>query len=437
MSLLDKFKSPSGHAGDPEGTAPGAAAKSRRPRLDILSGFRDPVRRPRYIVWSAVSIIVLAMVMILALGVTSSYWFCANGCHKVQDDTIIAYDKSVHSEISCMACHMPVGANPAVFILHKAEALGELYLTITNQYELPLNADSEVALKMPSKQCTQCHNTKKRPITPSEGVLIDHDVHAEKGVTCAICHNRTAHPEDFALVGVDPKTGSASHKHEIFSSMTACFRCHTQGEARTVAELKAPGSCITCHPKDFRLKPPSHLQPGFFPKGHAKLGAAEAARVESATVEAERKEIEADREQISAMPRGGFVEQAFASEGTEHPVGESLVDVALINECSTCHSEKFCSECHGIPMPHPTGFKKDHGKVGQKDPKVCANCHGRVDRFCDGCHHGTSLDRVYNFDKTWISQHWGVANKTGANICFDCHKPTYCAHCHVRGGKLD
>ena len=80
------------------------------------------------------------------LGVTSTRWFCSEGCHKVQDDTITAYEHSAHAEISCMACHMPVAANPVIFLIHKAEALGELAQTVTNSYELPLNAESEVAL---------------------------------------------------------------------------------------------------------------------------------------------------------------------------------------------------------------------------------------------------------------------------------------------------
>jgi NapC/NirT cytochrome c family, N-terminal region len=90
-----------------------------------FAGFKDPARRPRFIVWTGAVILVLAAVMIVALGVTSTRWFCAEGCHKVQDDTITAYDRSTHSQVSCMACHMPVNADPITFILHKAEALGE------------------------------------------------------------------------------------------------------------------------------------------------------------------------------------------------------------------------------------------------------------------------------------------------------------------------
>src|SRR5450830_1601395 len=131
-----------------------------------LAGFKDPIRRPRYIIWTIVAFLVVVAVMIPVLGVTSTGWFCSEGCHKVQDDTILAYQHSSHSNISCMACHMPVNADPVTFLLHKAEALGELYMTVTNKFELPLNPKSEVALTMQATQCTQCHNLATRPVTP-------------------------------------------------------------------------------------------------------------------------------------------------------------------------------------------------------------------------------------------------------------------------------
>ncbi len=89
-----------------------------------LAGFKDPASRPRFIIWTLVAVLIIAGVMIPVLGITSTRWFCAEGCHKVQDDTITAYEHSAHAEISCMACHMPVAANPVIFLIHKAEALG-------------------------------------------------------------------------------------------------------------------------------------------------------------------------------------------------------------------------------------------------------------------------------------------------------------------------
>jgi hypothetical protein len=362
-------------------------------------------------------VLVLAAVMITALGITSTRWFCSEGCHKVQDDTIIAYQHSAHAEISCMACHMPVGAGPVTFILHKAEALGELYLTVTDNFELPLNAESELALTMPSEQCTQCHNLEKRTVTTSPGLLIDHEKHSTEGVTCGICHNRTAHVEDFQLTLTDPETGKPNRPHEDFMEMTACFRCHSQGETPE-GGLEAPGACSACHPPNFELKPESHLAPGFYPEGHAELASVETSRVRAF----EASQVAS--EQVDAAER---------SHGEGEGVGEELPKVESINECNTCHSEQFCSDCHGLPMPHPADFMETHGESGESDPKVCATCHGDVDKFCDECHHGSSMNVEYTATD-WRMQHPATVSKTGASACFECHNPTYCAACHVSGG---
>jgi hypothetical protein len=389
-----------------------------------LAGFKDPNRRPRFIVWAVVAVVVLIAVMIPVLGITSTRWFCSEGCHKVQDDTIIAYERSPHSEISCMACHMPVSANPVVFLLHKAEALGELYMTVTNKFELPLNGESEVALTMKSTQCTQCHDEEKRTVTPSPGLKIDHAVHATGGVECTICHNRTAHVEDFKLTLVDPATGQPNHPHEDFMEMTACFRCHSQD---SVGE-EPTGDCAACHPPEFELKPPSHLLPGFYPEEHGKLGAAE----ESRTLVSSKTSWLNDE---SSETTGEGAAEAEAEKSTE-TTGEMLPKVESINECSTCHQKKFCIDCHGgVPMPHPANFTERHDKLGKEFPKACAKCHGSGGTGCDSCHHGTAIGYTYNPAEPWRMQHPTAVNATGAAGCLEtCHNPTYCSNCHVNGG---
>ena len=387
-----------------------------------FDGFKDPARRPRYIVWTAVAVVFVVAVMIPVLGVTSTRWFCSEGCHKVQDDTITAYQHSPHSEISCMACHMPVNANPVVFLLHKAEALGELYMTVTNKYELPLNGESEVGLTMKSTQCTQCHDESKREITPAEGLRIDHNVHAEKGVDCTICHNRTAHVEDFELTLVDPSTKEPNHPHEDFMEMTACFRCHTQDYAGTE---KPTGECAACHTPGFQLKPPSHLDPEFFPKGHGKLGAEEESRT---LLVAKTSWLNAETTETATEGEGG------EHEG-EESLGESLPKTESINLCSTCHQKAFCIDCHGgVPMPHASDFKKKHGELGKKAPQACAKCHGRGGEGCNSCHHGSEVNHTYDPNIPWRRQHPAAVFAGGAAACFACHNPTYCANCHVNGG---
>ena len=386
-----------------------------------FDGFKDPARRPRFIVWTVVFVIVIVTVMVPVLGITSTRWFCANGCHKVQDDTIESYRRSSHSNISCMACHMPVNANPIIFLMHKAEALGELAQTVTNNYELPLNPDDEVALTMKAEQCTQCHNEQIRRVTPSPGIKINHEVHAEKDIACPICHNRVAHNEDFDLTLKNPKTGEPNKKHANFMQMTACFRCHSQQPA-----TGAPtGACSACHTPDFQLQPASHLGAGWYPAGHAKAAKLEEARVLAAGGKAFLNSTETSVQVNTAEKTNGT-----KSEGG---IGPLLPKVSTINVCSTCHQRSFCTDCHKLPMPHPKNFQQQHGTLGKAEPQVCANCHGNAATFCDECHHGTSIQYKIDPNIPWRQQHPTAVQVVGAAACFKCHDPTYCAYCHVNG----
>jgi hypothetical protein len=280
-----------------------------------LAGFKDPVRRPRFIIWTFVVVLVLAAVVAVALGATSTRWFCAQVCHKVQDDSIAAYEASPHSEISCMACHEPVNANTLVFVLAKMKALGELYLTVTSKYELPLNQGSGLSLKeaeMGTKQCDQCHSSN-RVVTPSPGILIDHKIHADKGVWCTVCHNRTAHNEKGAPPKLTKVNGEPNTGHPDYMKMDACFRCHDLDGKKT-----APGTCSLCHTPDFNLTPVSH-ETTSWATGHS--AAAQAAATEFAAAEAEAKKLE------------------------EEGVPKDLA--APVNNCDTCHVKaKFCDPCH-------------------------------------------------------------------------------------------
>ena len=387
-----------------------------------FSGFTDPVRRPRYIIWTVVAVLAIITVMIPVLGITSTRWFCSNGCHKVQDDTITAYRRSSHSEVSCMACHMPVNANPVIFLIHKAEALGELYMTVTNNFELPLNAESEVALTMKSTQCTQCHDESKRPVTPDAGLKINHEVHAKNGVDCTVCHNRIAHREDFDLTLKDPSTRQPNQKHQDFMKMTACFRCHTQDYQGT---NKPTGACAACHTPDFQLKPASHLAAGFFPKGHGAMGAAE----DSRTIQV------GGVSWLNGAETSGAAGQPETRKNNE-TLGQSLPKADSVNYCSMCHAKKFCIDCHGgVTMPHPQDWTQHHGKIGKQFPNSCAKCHGTGTAACDACHHGTTIEFAYKAAIPWRQQHPTAVNAVGAATCLaTCHDPTFCSDCHANGG---
>jgi nitrate/TMAO reductase-like tetraheme cytochrome c subunit len=399
-----------------------------------LAGFKDPVRRPRYVIWTGIVVLALAAFIVIAFGATSTYWFCANVCHKVQDDSIAAYNRSSHSMVSCMSCHEPVNANPVLFTLYKAKALGELVLTVTNNFELPLNPDSHLAMDakhMGSRQCTQCHNLKTRKVTPSPGIKIDHDAHEAKDIHCTACHNRVAHNEsgDWEPTLTDPKTKKKSVKHQNFMTMTACFRCHTLTSEPPAGGIKAPGKCSACHPADFDLKPPSHKEKGFYPKGHAKLATAKIDRSTGKPVLSEE-----GSEAEEAAEEAAEHEEEKAAEGE----GLHLVAVDKVDYCATCHIEAtFCMGCHGMEMPHPAEFKeKTHPQVAKTKMDKCDMCH-QVKKtnyqFCNECHHGTKVNWKYDPKVAWRTQHAKAVSTNGVSTCFGaCHDQKFCVECHTK-----
>jgi len=376
-----------------------------------LAGFKDPVRRPRYIIWTGVVVLVLAAVVVVALAVTSSRLFCAQVCHAVQDDSIFAYEASSHSEISCLACHMPVNADPVTFLIHKAEAgISGGINTVGKRFTLPLNPGSKLSLEeklMPERQCTQCHSAN-REVTPSRGIIIDHKVHSEKGVWCTVCHNRVAHDEEAAPpTQVDPK-GNKNKPHPNFMKMDGCFRCHD-----LEGKKEAPGACAACHPADFTLKPANHLKEEFFPKGHAELAREH---------EEELKELEHEAE-------------ILIEEGLEKKL------VTPVDYCSTCHIKaKFCDACHGMEIPHPAEFKtKSHPELVKTQAAKCAMCHGDLatTSFCNDCHHGTKVGWTFDAKVPWKNQHATAVTKNGIDKCFGaCHEQQFCLDCHTKTKPL-
>jgi len=86
-------------------------------------------------------------------------------------------------------------------------------------------------------------------------------------------------------------------------------------------------------------------------------------------------------------------------------------------------------------MPHPVGFKAKHDTIARKYPKSCETCHGKGNEGCNSCHHGTAMDWTYDPKVPWKQQHPAAVQAKGATACFECHDPTYCARCHVRGNQ--
>lgn len=394
-----------------------------------LVSFLGKAREPRRIIWGSATLMVLVTVLIVALGFTSTRWYCSNGCHRVQDDTIRAYNHSAHSQVACITCHIPVGGSPVVFTADKLVGLGQLAMTVSNDFQLPLNKQDDVALTMESNQCTQCHEPSKLRKVSKSGMKMDHQIHASKGIACTICHNRAAHQEDFTPTLVDPK-GSHNAAHPNFLDMTACFRCHGREPGSP-----ATGTCTACHPAGSSPRPASHDKADFITWRHGAL-AKEAWDVEARALR------RAGEPTVTPQSKAAWTKLSPDSRAT---LGEKLVPASAVYYCGMCHAPNFCDDCHGLRIPHSDEFKKPpdasdplgHPAISKLEPNACVMCHtGTNPNFCVSCHHGKTLHHKYNPAQPWLKVHPLVAQPGTLGNCYrpplgkGCHDQKTCTDCH-------
>lgn len=155
------------------------------------------------------------------------------------------------------------------------------------------------------------------------------------------------------------------------SFMAQCFKCHG-----AKSQPKASAECRVCHPGGYELKPASHKAKRW------------------------------------AKAHGGIA-------------------IKDRQQCTMCHKQSFCDDCHGMVMPHPAKWaqgRNGHAATAQRDRKLCERCHVEKPDLCSMCHH-----KAYDPEKgDWVKQHTFEVDRKGAAYCLDCHSPVYCSRCHVR-----
>lgn len=96
-----------------------------------------------------------------------------------------------------------------------------------------------------------------------------------------------------------------------------------------------------------------------------------------------------------------------------------------LRACVQCHSPQRCASCHGIALPHPVTWLREHGTVSLRAARgVCSNCHSA--EWCTRCHNGIEMPHPIGFLKT----HGLQADKSGQSACEQCHDSHTCQDCH-------
>lgn len=229
-------------------------------------------------------------------------------------------------------------------------------------------------------------------------------------------------------VGCDKCHESFPHRRERqlkpyteIPKMSLCFRCHglSHGKQKTFAT----GDCSACHPVGFQLKPATHdrnwvKSPPFNHK----------------------KEAKADRSQCSMCHKQTFCNNCHGLEPIPHEKdwkdlhGTTVAGIARTIakpsfdqlSCNNCHKpQQFCAKCHrGVVFPHAQDWPDKHGKTAKANGKdACYTCHRQ--QLCTGCHKGVQMPHAND----WLGQHRKQDN-ISFDICLRCHVKGQCEQCH-------
>jgi len=105
---------------------------------------------------------------------------------------------------------------------------------------------------------------------------------------------------------------------------------------------------------------------------------------------------------------------------------ESTHGMGDLTTCVLCHEPAKCESCHGVALPHDSGFAATHGRnaVPGRGPCVAA-CHTTA--FCDSC-HGIEMPHPGSF----LPEHSSIAQGYEDPVCARCHTTTNCDECHEK-----
>ena len=80
--------------------------------------------------------------------------FCGTMCHSVMEPEYVAYQRSPHSRVACVECHIGPGASWAV--KSKLDGLRQVWHTMLGDYDRPIHAPVH-ALRPARDTCEKCH----------------------------------------------------------------------------------------------------------------------------------------------------------------------------------------------------------------------------------------------------------------------------------------
>ncbi len=110
------------------------------------------------LVLSVINVSILIIIAYEGYHFTDSAFFCGVVCHQVMDPEYTAYQRSPHSRVKCVECHIGPGAQ--FFVRAKISGLRQVVAVLTDSYRRPIPAPVH-ELRPARDTCENCHWPEK------------------------------------------------------------------------------------------------------------------------------------------------------------------------------------------------------------------------------------------------------------------------------------
>lgn len=274
-------------------------------------------------------------------------------------------------------------------------------------------------------------------------IIFSHEYHHKMESECSDCHKEAL--EDSGLAKTHPKMALCGNCHDI-EEKNGCLVCHkvpkvkgkTKRELRKINFLhSAHGEkikeCAMCH-TNMDAKPHK-------PGNHESCGKCHKQDIESLMCAKCHRKLN----WAGIVKVKGFKHESGYFETHGKSAGKST------RVCSQCHTQNFCTDCHGRRTGIKPSFKypekagrgfMHHGdwltlhRIEAKTGKLdCLKCHGQKD--CSSCHMKSKISPAS--DKTFFGHPAGWLSKSSGNFHGSKARENIvsCATCHEGGGPGD
>lgn len=371
-------------------------------------------------------------------------------CHGM-DKQVQSWQHSSHKDVACTACHADPGA--AGWVTAKLDQVAMVLNARSGDVDL-----SKIVTAVPNERCIACHAQQMpyvmQDLKPSKldanyhsapqdkskleflPAAAGHDVHltGENPLKCVDCHVKTSH-------GAETQAGKVDDWHNV------CLNCHA--EQKVALPVRNSVSCSACHVQLEKVAPADHNSDAFR-KSHGQAA----------------NQSGANCQQCHMNP--GLTGQSALGPHGLQPVSLTTTTTVTDNQVPVPkmppgvltagpNVQDACASCHGITMPHPQDFLKDHAKGFKDNPDLCASCHGTKDQgfnmqfsgnprtlsttdpTCTSCHA-----QPMPHPENWLGGGHQAAATSAPQTCEQCHSsknkanpnsdhssPQYCLSCHL------